>query len=317
MFDATTLAKKILSAVVRTENRFGKNYVIEVLRGNRDKKIIANGHDKLSVFGIVKDFSENQLGQIINHLTGLGYLRKNEGRYPTLSITKKGVEFLKGNELLEIPKPHADIGQKAEKGTLDYNLELFEKLRGLRRDLAEKANVPPFVIFGDASLQEMAYYLPQDKDSFALISGVGAKKLKDLSEPFLRVIINFTKENNLTPIDIPAEPLPVIVKNPPHKNSLATLELVSQKIPLEEIAKRQNYKVGTIVEHLQRLTEAGEKLDLDYLNFPQEKLEVIRSAFEKCGNEKLKSVFEYLNGKYSYDDLRLANVIIKMEKKIN
>jgi len=284
-----------------------------VLRGNRDKKIIANGHDKLSVFGIVKDFSESQLGQIINHLTGLGYMRKNEGRYPTLSITKKGVEFLKGNDILEIPKPHVDIGQKAEKGALDYNLELFEKLRGLRRDLAEKANVPPFVIFGDASLQEMAYYLPQNKDSFALISGVGAKKLKDLSEPFLRVIINFTKENNLTPIDIPTSSLPVIVRNPPHKNSLMTLELVSQKIPLEEIAKRQNLKVGTIVEHLQRLTEAGEKLDLDYLNFPQEKLKVIRSAFEKCGDEKLKPVFEYLGEKYSYDEIRLANVIIKMK----
>ena len=187
--------------------------------------------------------------------------------------------------------------------------------RALRKDLAEKANVPPFVIFGDTSLQEMAYYLPQDKNSFARISGVGIKKLQDLSEPFLRVVINFTKENNLEPLDIPAARLPRAAKNPPNKNSLATRELIKQKIPLEEIAKRQGLKVGTIVEHLQRLTDASESFDLAYLDFPQEKLEVIRDAFEKCGNEKLKPVFEYLEGNYSYDDIRLAKIMMGLDNK--
>ncbi|MFA6897436.1 MAG: DNA helicase RecQ [Patescibacteria group bacterium] len=314
MFDATVIAKKILSAVVRTENRFGKGYVVDVLRGKRNQKIAANGHDKLSVFGIVEDFSENELGQIINHLVGLEYLRKSEGKYPTLCITRKGVEFLKSNETLEIPKPQTDIIKEAATGPLDYNAEMFELLRKLRKDLAEKANVPPFVIFGDSSLQEMAYYFPQDKQTFSRITGVGAKKLEDLSAPFLRVIVDFTAKNSLTPLEIPDRPAVRIIKNPLSKTAKITQELVSQKIPLEEIARRQNFKVGTIINHIAQLAEEGKAPDLGYIDFPPDKLEKIRGAFTACGDERLRPIFDYLEGKYSYDDIRLAGILINSKK---
>ena len=200
MFDATTVAKKILSAVVRTGNRFGKNYVIDVLLGKSDQKIRANGHDQLSVFGIINDFSESALSQIANQLAGLEFVKKSDGRYPTLGITKKGIEFLKGAETLMIPRPYiAPETRKIKKGELDYDFGLFEELRALRKSLAEAANVPPFIIFGDTSLQEMAYYLPQDRDAFAMISGVGSKKLETLGNDFLRVIVDYTDKNHLSP----------------------------------------------------------------------------------------------------------------------
>ncbi|MDD3006724.1 MAG: DNA helicase RecQ [Candidatus Pacebacteria bacterium] len=314
IFDATIIAKKIISAVVRTENRFGKGYIAEVLRGKKSQKISANGHDKLSVFGIVEDFSENELGQIINHLVGLEYLRKDIGKYPTLGITRKGVEFLKGSEILEIPKPQVDIIKEVKTGKLDYNAELFEKLRGLRKTLAEEANVPPFVIFGDQSLQEMAFYLPQDRDNFARISGVGAKKLEDLSESFLGEIIDFTTENNLVPKDIPDKPSARVIKESISKTALTTKELIIQQVPLAEIAKRENFKIGTIINHITQLLAEGEILDLSYIDFPQEKFSKIESAFEECGNERLKPVFDYLGEEYSYDDIRLAGILIDSRK---
>lgn len=313
-FDATIVAKKIISTVVRTGNRFGKGHIIDVLRGKRNQKIRENSHDRLSVFGIVRDFSENELSQIINHLIGSEYLRKEAGKYPTLSITRKGVEFLKGSEILEIPKPQSDIMKEVKAGTLDYDAELFEMLRELRKNLAEEANVPPFVIFGDLSLQEMAYYLPQNKDSFARISGVGAKKLEDLSEPFLKVVVDFAREKDLIPIDIPDRIIAKTIKSSRPDTARITQELVMQKTPLEEIAKRQDLKVGTIINHVARLIDEGEKLDLSYIDFPKTKVREIGSALEECGHERLRPVFDHLDGKYSYDDIRLAGILINSKK---
>ena len=316
MFDATTIAKKILSAVVRTENRFGKNYVVDVLVGKKAQKIKINQHDKLSVFGIVQDFSENELAQIINQLLSADLLMKTEGTYPVLGITRKGAAFLSNNEQLELPRPQVDVTPKkgAKKGNLEYNIDLFEALRILRKELAERGNVPPFVIFGDTSLQEMAYYFPTNKESFAKITGVGARKLEQYSDDFLQVISIFVDMHNLKPIDIPSERvresvMRVGVSKPVFY--VKTRELIAKKIPLERIAKNQGVQPATIVNHLEKLIDAGEKLDLDYLKLPHDRYEVMKKAFKHCGDEKLKPVFEYLRGDYSYDELRLARVLLR------
>jgi ATP-dependent DNA helicase RecQ len=315
-FNATEVAQKILSAVARTESRFGKNYIIDILLGKKIQKILINNHDKLSVFKIINDFSENQLAQIINQLINLDYLRKSEGQYPTLILTRKGVEFLRSQEALSLNKPTADVaGNKkpAKKGELSFNLELFALLRATRKELAEEENVPPFVIFGDTSLQEMAYYLPQSRDDFAQISGVGAKKLEQFADIFLEIILNFTRENNLVP---PArsdkktgEPIARVIKVKSPTFYLRTRELLTKKIPLERIAKSQDLALSTIINHIEKLIDAGEKIDLEYLKLPLAKYEIIKQAFDECGDEKLKPVFEYLGGKYAYDDLRLVRVL--------
>ncbi len=210
-FDAAIPARKIIAATVLLENRFGKNYVIEVLLGKKIKKISGYGHDRLPVFGIVSDLSADELSQVINHLINLDYLSKSEGRYPVLSATKKGMVFLQGNEGLEMPKLDAEekisqiIEVKIKKGGLTYNQELFDGLRVLRKELADKANVPPFVIFSNVSLQEMAHYFPGSEKDFARINGVGAMKLKQFGKIFLKVINGFVKENNLSRIEIPVK----------------------------------------------------------------------------------------------------------------
>jgi ATP-dependent DNA helicase RecQ len=318
LFDATTVSKKILSAVVRTENRFGKNYIIDILLGKKNQKVLINKHEQLSVFKIVDDFSENELGEIINQLVNLNYLQKSDGQYPVLSLTKKGIIFLQGKESLNLNKPLEVVEDKksTKKGALDFNPELFTILRSLRRELAEKANVPPFVIFGDTSLQEMAYYFPQDKKSFSQISGVGAKKLEQLGDIFLQTIVEFTNKNKITPLIISgkkSEEAVLIMTAPKSSYYLKTKELLAKKIPIERIAKHQDLAPSTIVNHIEKLIDAGEKLDLEYLKLPRDRYEVMKKAYEECGDEKLKPVFEYLGEKYSYDELRLVRVLLRWQ----
>lgn len=315
-FDATVPAKKILSAVLRTQNRFGKNYIIDVLLGKKNQKVLRNSHDRLSVFGIARDHKDSELGQIINQLISLNYLSKSDGEYPVLAAAKKGIDFLKGEATLEIPKLKEDLPESApvKKGELDYNIELFEELRALRKELADKANVPPFVIFGDTSLREMAYYFPCDSRNFSRISGVGAKKLEQFGKIFLDVINNYAQNRNISPVAIPdnkAEKPAVKTRMRMPMFYAKTRELLIKKIPLDRIAKNQELHPSTIINHIEKLIDAGEKLDLEYLKLPKERYNIIKAAFEECSDERLKPVFEYLEGKYSYDELRLVRVLMR------
>lgn len=205
-FDMDTTAKKILSAVVRLQNRFGKQHVMDVLLGKQLQKIRKYRHDRLSVHGIITDLEENELSSAVDRLIASGYLQKSEGIYPVLLITRKGVVFLLGNGPLELSKPASQpvipaIRPKQE--TLAFNEELFEELRVLRKELADKDDVPPFVIFGNAALQEMAHYFPVNEQAFLRINGVGAAKLKRYGKKFLKIIDAFIKTRGLEPIDIP------------------------------------------------------------------------------------------------------------------
>ena len=241
---------------------------------------------------------------------------KTEGKYPTLKITKKAADFLNSGEKLELQKPQVDLEKKKTNanGELDYNLELFEILRGLRKEIADEEKVPPFVIFGDKALQEMAYYFPQDKESFGGIAGVGSVKLEKYSPSFLDEIKKFTVQNNIEARIIPGKKeveRVIKVRTVKPKFYLQTKELVIKKIPLERIAKNQDLRPSTVIDHLEKMIDAGERMDLEYLKLPLDRYEKIKAAFLVCGDEKLKPVFEYLGGEFEYDLIRLVRVLMK------
>jgi ATP-dependent DNA helicase RecQ len=305
-FNSSEIAKKIMSAILRTDSRYGKNYVIEVLLGKKTQKIKINKHNKLSVYGLVKDYSVSELTAIISQLISLGYINKTDGQYPILSISTKGMKFLNSDEILELSKPDKEVALK--KGELDYNDELFNILRDLRRKLAEEAGVPPFVVFGDVSLREMAYYFPRDSKSFSKISGVGAKKLDQYGDIFLEVINYFTKMNKLVSPE-KTEAIDIKVKQPTY--FLKTKELIQKKVSIVRIAKHEKLSQDTIINHIEKMIDAGEVLDLEYLKLPRDRFDIMRKGYLKCGDEKLKPVFEYLGGKYSYDELKLVRVLLR------
>jgi ATP-dependent DNA helicase RecQ len=191
-FDATIITQKILSCVYRVGQRFGAGYIIDILTGSSDQKIERNNHQTLSTYGIVKDFSKNQLRTFIQELIHLELLEQTQDQYPILRLTKKSMAVLKNRQTVMLYMPKII---KEKKAKVDYgeNPELFETLRALRKQLADKQGVPPYIIFSDVALKEMASSLPQTKEDFADIKGVGKMKLEKYADMFLSEIRKHAK----------------------------------------------------------------------------------------------------------------------------
>lgn len=194
LFDATKIAQNILSCIDLTGSFFGTNYIIKVLKG---KESVKDWHKKFFVFGIEKNFSDDELKEIILSLINLDFIKKSNEDYPILSLTFKAKEFLQEPVKIELQKPRKEdeIISKKIKEDLDYNKILFERLRELRKKIADEKGVPAFVIFSDSSLQEMAYYFPCSKESFLKINGVGGVKLETFGGVFLKEIKNYVDKN--------------------------------------------------------------------------------------------------------------------------
>jgi ATP-dependent DNA helicase RecQ len=195
-YDATEDARKALSCIYRVGQRFGMGHVIEVLRGSRNQRIYQLGHDRLSTYGIGKEMSQEAWGSLLRQLVHLGYLSQDVARYSVLKLTEAALPLLRGEKTLILARPRvktttAKKPAKRRAGDLDFDEELFEALRALRKRLADEEGVPPFVVFGDASLAEMAAYRPTDEEALLRINGVGKHKLGHYGADFLEVIRSY------------------------------------------------------------------------------------------------------------------------------
>ena len=316
-FDATEIAQKILSAVIRTGERFGESHISGVLRGVSTKRARDLGHDRLSVYGIAHDFTPEELKRIIELLVGTGLLAHNGSRFRTLAVTRTGRTFLGQPEKLTLtrPKRSVEINPTSNVATLDYDLTLFEKLRALRRRIADAREVPPYVIFGDAALQQMAFYLPQSQESLSRISGVGTAKLEQFGEVFLTSICEHATSNGLTERSIPSRRRETNRRAPrPGSTYNETKELFLKKQPISDIAEYRGLTVDTIINHLAQLVTAGEEIDIEYLMPVPERFEQIRAAFQHSGDLTLLApVKELLGEEYSYEEIRLVRIHLRQQ----
>ncbi|WP_411168068.1 DNA helicase RecQ [Clostridium sp. MB05] len=190
--DKTIDAQKVLSCIYRMKRGFGATMLIDVLRGSKNNKVVSAGFDKLSTYGIMKEYKNEELKEFINTLISHGFLESVEGTYPILRLNNKSVKVLKGQE--QVLLKEVKIVRK-----LETNNELFELLRELRLNISREENVPPYVIFGDGTLKEMTVKYPLDKDSMLDISGVGETKFNKYGERFIEVIKNYVEVNNIKP----------------------------------------------------------------------------------------------------------------------
>lgn len=198
-----------------------------------------------------------------------------------------------------------------ETAGLIYNPELFEQLRRLRKRLADTRHVPPFVIFGDRSLQDMATYLPQNLTSFARVYGVGQRKLREFGQIFCASIRHYAEVKGIPEQkrpDISSSELPAALISSTHE---ATLELLNNKLSLADIARRRGLVIGTIINHLEVLVRSGRELDLDYLQPNAARLMRIRQAFIQSGGWALAPVRDILGTSCSYDELRLVRIFLQ------
>ena len=313
-FDATIISQKIMSAILRTEQRFGMNHIIDVLLGSKNKNILERGHQQLSVYGIVDDFSKEELRRIIGQLVSRKLMVKNGDAYPLLGLSPDGREFLRKREEIRLPRLTAITRLAAAREAVDgvYDRELFERLRLLRKQLADEQGVPPFVVFGDLALRQMALHLPQSEENFSRISGVGEEKLRRYGQIFMEVIQTYARENNLQEKIIPVK-RSTRTRRVKREGSTyqETKKLVLQQMPLEEMAQARGLAASTIVSHIEKLRSAGEEIEIDYLKLPREKFETIKAAFQKAGGMGLTPVKEMLGEDFSYEELGIARLFMK------
>ena len=326
-YDATEISHKILSAVSRTEQRFGMSHISMVLRGKTSQKIVDRGHDKLTVFGIVPDFSDAQLKQIMGVLISKGLLSKSDGEYPTLSLTQAGDSVVRGRQPVNLTRPKEEgvtlkaksdgrrvRGSRPDGGEVsrEFDRGLFERLRNVRKGLADARRVPPYVIFGDVSLQQMAYWCPQSLDSFSRIPGVGSVKLADFGEVFVEAVRDYSREHGLVERSNPTRPIERARPSPTASSTQRqTKRLLLDRMSIDEIAARRGFTVNTILGHVEHLVDVGEEIDVGYLLPPAHRLAKIQAAFESAGSDKLTPVKESLGPGYSYQEIRLVRICLK------
>ncbi len=314
MIDITLESQKILSCIYRANERFGSSTIIQALRGSRNKKLLSYGLDKISTYGIMKEYTEDTLREIIMTLVSREYIYITADKYPILKLCAKSNEILRG-EVIVFHKKHLvekKSGTKATEILLDnVNEDLYEKLKNLRYSLAQERGFAPFMVFHDATLREMASLFPQNKDELLNIKGVGLKKYETYGENFLQVINEFSSINEIQPIKI-------IKSRETTNESLsdryeATYELYLDNLTLAEISKIRGFTTNTIIEHLSQCNSRGQIIDWSKFIDDPIKEETILSAINEAGLEKLKPIKELLPDEISYEDIRL--VIVKNELK--
>ncbi len=314
-YDATEIAQKILSAVVRTGERFGAAHVIGVLRGGKGERIRSQGHDQLSVYGIAADHSPDELRDIVEDLKRAGLLASTTGEYPTLGVTPKGREFLKNRETLTLARSvqrkaaSESRGGRTSEDSGSYDGALYNELSALRREIADQRGIPAFMIFGNRSLQDMARKAPRTPAEFARVSGVGRAKLEDFGGPFLEVINAYVQKHGIPESSDPvpraaAEPTPRVVG----QSYRETGRIISGGASLEEAAATRGMSVQTVAGHIERLVESSIAVEWAHLLPNPERRAEIEAAFEAVGDNPLRPVWEELGGKYTYEEIRLVRL---------
>jgi ATP-dependent DNA helicase RecQ len=321
--DRTSDARKFLYAIAKTGQRFGFRHIVDVLRGANNQKIRDYRHDQLPIYGIGKDQSADEWQRIGRSLIHQGLLTETTDGYPVLRLNELSMQVLRKERTVEMIA-HIKAKQKRQVKSKDApdmtanEEELFQRLRALRKRIADELNVPPYVVFADLSLRSMAQRRPQSRTQFAQIPGVGSNKLADYFTPFTDEIRDYCLSNNLM-MDI--EPLyeERVVKKEGISSSQKnvgtltrqlTLDLYRQGVSIDEIAKERDLKASTIISHLADMIEVGETVVVDHLIQPGH-YEFIVDVLQKVGDEVLKPVKDILGDAYSYEEIRLVRALLR------
>jgi ATP-dependent DNA helicase RecQ len=275
-YDATVDAQKALSCVYRVGQRFGVKHVVDVLRGADNERIRKLGHASLSTCGIGSDKSEQEWTSIIRQLIHRGYLVQDIASYSVLKLTSAARPLLRGEQRLELARPRIKAAAKKKAPAAaaahgPYDETLFEQLRTLRKQLADRQGVPPYIVFGDASLVQMARDKPLDEEQLLQISGVGQSKLDKYGQDFLDVIAAHCAETGDRAIDL----------DPALR---ATWLAYQEGLDLDAIASRRGLRLPEAAEQMLRLLQAGQAVAPERLLAPR-KVEMIEQALEQLGEQ--------------------------------
>lgn len=313
MIDETIVAQKILSCVARLNQRFGVKYVIDVLRGAALKTIIERKHNTLSTYGLMKEYTEQELRNYINSMIQAGFLKQSDGEYPLLVWTETSQNVINGKTKALLRK-QIQVKQ-SRKQHIEYDQDLFNELVRLRLKLAQEMHVPSYVIFGDRPLMDMALNYPKTKNELMEINGVGAAKWEQFGPIFLEAITDYCKKNNISTASKPKQTTSGLSSNA--LNSIKeTSKLFLAGYTIQEIAQKRNLVASTVLYHLSEQIERGTDLDISSL-VPPARQEVIKQAAANLGIEKMAPVKNALPEDYTFDEIRLVFAFLRRKTAEN
>jgi ATP-dependent DNA helicase RecQ len=308
-FDGTLAAQKFLSCVyrIREKNGFGVglNHIVEVLTGADTEKIRKWGDEKLSTYGIGKEHNRPEWAAIGRELIRLGFLRQTTEKFSVLALTDEGRAALKERKKVTLTKPITAPEKKARHvGEIACDETLFERMRELRKKIADECDVPAYIIFSDVSLRQMARNYPESESDFARISGVGEKKLREFGEVFLNEIALHLATNPRQMFAEESFTAPPVRKASLNDTTRETLRRFRADESVEQIAAARGFAASTIYGHLATAIEAGETIDVNEL-LTAEAQEQIAAAFKKFGFGNIGGARESLGNKFDYGLFRI------------
>ncbi|CAN5376535.1 DNA helicase RecQ [soil metagenome] len=316
MEDLTVAAQKFLSCIVRTEERYGATHITDILCGSKAKKVLENGHNDLSTYGIGEEFSKDQWVQLSRLLVRKDFLKKDP-KYGSLILTDAARKVLKDEQrvtgVLDRTQTAID-GNAASRTSTEvenrYDENLFHKLRKIRKEMASEQDVPPYVIFPDTTLMEMSFYFPQSPETLGSIYGVGESKQKKYGPEFLSAIKAYCEENDIE------EREREIRKKKKKKSSSKKHHQIGRDYnngkSLDHLAEEHGVKMPTILKHLKTYLEEGNDLRQDGIlkasGLSQRKVDEVIQSMDKVGPELLKPVYENLDKSVGYSELRMMQL---------
>ncbi len=306
-FDGTLIAQKALSAISRLNENVGINMLIDVLRGSGRKEIIDNNYHKIKTYGAGNDINFADWQQYILQLLNQGLIEIAYDQNHVLKLTEasqkvlfagKKINLVKASELLK-KKELQQITARPESKTKQLKNELFERLRNLREQIAVSENVPPHIIFSDATLESMCEKRPVSNKDLSKIAGVGILKNEKYGNLFIKEIVSFIKENSKQTSRIKGS------------SQILTYELFKDGMTVAEIASERNLSPVTIFSHLAEFYNKGEEIDIFRL-VSQEEISRVEKAVKEINDfNTIKTIFEHLNSEIEYEKIRLALSYLK------
>ncbi|HET8845587.1 MAG TPA: DNA helicase RecQ [Ktedonobacteraceae bacterium] len=319
--DRTVDARRFLWCVGKTRERFGMRHIVDILRGANTQRIRDYQHDQLKAYGIGKEYSVDEWQRLAHALLQQGFLSQSfESSYPVLRLNQLSQEVLRQQRqffMAAAPKAPTRVIQREQSPLEPAEEGLFEHLRMLRKRLADEQDVPPYVVFSDATLQALARQRPVTETHFLRIPGIGKRKLDSYYALVVSVLRAYCEVHNLPPGIEPLEEereergkpaKEAAVRAPAIPTHMQTLALYRQGLSVEQVAQQRGLAVNTIVGHLITQIELGEAIDVLTL-VPSDRYQVILDALLEVGDEKLKPVKEFLGEAFSYEEIRLVRAV--------
>ena len=313
--DKTIDAQKVISCVYRVKRGYGVGMLVDVLRGSKNKKLLDLKLNEVSTYGIMKEYSKDNLTEFINTLIALGYLNYG-GEYPVVSLNNNSMEIVKGKRTVWIRE------HKINKASFIVDNELFEILRRLRHEIAVDEKVPPYMVFGDSTLKELSSRMPVNKEQMLEVSGVGERKYDKYGQQFIEKIMDYLNSNNINHIWISKAKSDISIeekknniegsKNIKEKSYINTVEMLRVCGSLRKTAGERELTLTTIISHVEKYISEGNSIDfkIDFSDiFNEQDEEIVKEVIKNVGFNKLKAIKEQVPSNISYDVIK--GIILK------